>query len=79
MGYNLAIDFGTTNSVVARQDGATAAVEIVAIPNISTAPRAGERPLIPSLLYLLDGREPQVTIGQAVRDGKLDGVTDLRR
>ena len=49
-GYHLAIDFGTTNSVVARQASATAAVEIVAIPNISSAPRKSERPLIPSLL-----------------------------
>jgi molecular chaperone DnaK (HSP70)/HEAT repeat protein len=78
MGYNLAIDFGTSNSVVARQEGVADTVEIVAIPSISSVPRKGERPLIPSLLYLHDGRGPRVSIGQAVRDQKLDLQRDNR-
>lgn len=72
MGHKLAIDFGTTNSVVARWDDASGAIEIVAIPGLD-ANQADERwMLIPSLLYVHDGRSGRVSIGQAVLDRQLD-------
>ncbi len=76
MGYKLAIDFGTTNSVVARWNDDRAAAEIVAVPGFS-CPEDGERPpLIPSLLYVHE--DGSVTCGQAVLDGKLDYRRDNR-
>jgi molecular chaperone DnaK (HSP70) len=72
MGHKLAIDFGTTNSVVARWDDQTSATEVLAIPHLSVCQQDGRRPLIPSLLYVQDGRSGRVTVGQAVLDQGLE-------
>ena len=76
MGSKLAIDFGTTNSVIARWQGANSSAEIVSLPGLSAPATARQQPLIPSLLYVQpDG---SVTCGQAVIDGQLDYQRDNR-
>src|SRR5579862_1522170 len=78
MTHKLAIDFGTTNSVVARWNPDKELAEIVPVPGIS-APSDESRPsLVPSLLYVHDAAANKVTIGQGVRDGKLDYQKDNR-
>jgi molecular chaperone DnaK (HSP70) len=72
MGYKYAIDFGTTNTVIARWDETGGAAEIVSIPVISS-PAAEDRPaLVPSLVYVENGKSQQVVIGQTVRDKGYD-------
>jgi molecular chaperone DnaK (HSP70) len=66
----LAIDFGTTNSVVACQNGD--GVDILALPGLS---QPSDPPLIPSLLYVSGA---QTVAGQTVRDEGLDQETDNR-
>jgi molecular chaperone DnaK (HSP70) len=73
----LAIDFGTSNTVVARWNVATQQSEIMTLPGLvwqfGTTP-----PLIPSLVYVQDARASEVTVGQAVRDRGLDVGRDAR-
>ena len=77
MGHKIAIDFGTTNSVIAHWNNDTA--EIVAIPKIS-AQAAKDHPVsvVPSLLYVKDGKAGTMTCGQSVRDEGLDRQQDNR-
>jgi molecular chaperone DnaK (HSP70) len=77
MGQKIAIDFGTTNTVIARWDDKQEAAEIVRLPGISTDIH-DHPPLVPSLLYLHDGSTQRVTIGQAVREQNLDQQKDNR-
>ncbi len=72
----LAIDFGTTNSVVARLNGE--GPEIVALPGLSIPVQDERPPLIPSLLYVHDGKSGKTTSGQAVIDNRLDRQRDNR-
>lgn len=72
MGHKVAIDFGTTNSVVAVWNAETKTPEVVALPDLSAAPMDGTLPLIPSLLYVHDGKTGRVSLGQTVRDNTLD-------
>jgi molecular chaperone DnaK (HSP70) len=78
MNHRIAIDFGTTNSVVAHQSADTAQVEIVAVPGLAEDGHNGHPPLIPSLLYVQDGKVGRVVAGQAVRDNDLDSQRDNR-
>ncbi len=70
-----AIDFGTSNTVIARWNAATQTAETVSLPAMS-AQMKGNPPLVPSLLYVEKaavGAEMATTIvGQAVRDRGLD-------
>lgn len=67
----VAIDFGTTNSIIATWDGQTAIHQQLGL----TTPLG----LIPSLVYVHDGTNPKsVSIGQAVRDWRLDQQRDNR-
>ena len=76
MSSKLAIDFGTTNSVIARWHEADGRADLVSLPGLSLPPGSGRQPLIPSLLYVQpDG---SVTCGQAVIDGQLDYQRDNR-
>jgi molecular chaperone DnaK (HSP70) len=77
MGHKIAIDFGTTNSVISHWDERRSAAEIVSLPHISdTHP---ERPsVVPSLVYLHDAAAPHVSIGQQVREGGFDAQRDNR-
>jgi molecular chaperone DnaK (HSP70) len=62
--YMLALDFGTTNSVIAHGSGKS--VEIVDLPGISDTLPGTDISVIPSLVYV--GR--QTLIGSAARDQK---------
>ena len=73
----IAIDFGTSNTVIARWNRATQQPETLALPGISY--RSGQNPpLIPSLVYVEDAAQEKVILGQAVRDRALDLSSDPR-
>ncbi|MEP7289931.1 MAG: Hsp70 family protein [Chloroflexota bacterium] len=78
MGHKIAIDFGTTNSVVAYWNSDKETSEIITVPGISAAADADRLSLVPSLLYIHDASANKATIGQAVRDNKLDYQKDNR-
>jgi molecular chaperone DnaK (HSP70) len=70
-----AIDFGTSNTVVARWNRATEQAETVALPGISAKSSPA---VIPSLLYVESAATTQLVLGQAVRDRGLDLAQDQR-
>ncbi len=73
----IAIDFGTSNTVVARWNPITQVAEIIRLPEISL--QAEPNPaLVPSLVYVVDAARPELLVGQAVRDRGLDISSDLR-
>lgn len=73
----IAIDFGTSNTVVTRWNAATSQAETVSLPGVSQ--RLGDNPpLIPSLVYVENAHTPEVIVGQAVRDRALDLSKDPR-
>jgi molecular chaperone DnaK (HSP70) len=72
-----AIDFGTSNTVVARWNAATGKAETLTIPTLSQK-IAQNPPLIPSLLYVENGATGKTVVGQAVRDRALDTATNAR-
>lgn len=78
MGQKLAIDFGTTNSVIAQWNGDDAPATIVATPEISDITTPGLPPVVPSLLYVEDGQAGTVVCGQQVRERGLDTKRDNR-
>ncbi len=78
MGHKLAIDFGTTNSVIARWKDDTSAIEVIHVPGLSAIQEDSRRGVIPSLLYVQDGWSGRVTIGQAVLDDQLERKRDNR-
>ena len=63
MGHKLAIDFGTTNSVIARWNEERRTAEVVSIPGLSALNLEGVPPIVPSLVYVHDGQSAQVTTG----------------
>jgi molecular chaperone DnaK (HSP70) len=70
----IAIDFGTSNTVVARWNPATETPETLMLAELS----AGEPPLVPSLVYVESPAAAGVVVGQAVRDRGLDIASDPR-
>ncbi|WP_346290723.1 Hsp70 family protein [Sphaerothrix gracilis] len=73
----VAIDFGTSNTVLARWNTATQQPETLSLAVL--AQQLGDNPpLIPSLVYVKDAQTPEVVIGQAVRDRGLDLAQDTR-
>ncbi|MBE9080255.1 Hsp70 family protein [Romeria aff. gracilis LEGE 07310] len=73
----LAIDFGTSNTVVARWNAATQQPEILALDPLAWQFGANP-PLIPSLLYVEDAAQGKTVAGQGVRDRGLDIASDSR-
>ncbi|HEY9877232.1 MAG TPA: Hsp70 family protein [Leptolyngbyaceae cyanobacterium] len=73
----LAIDFGTSNTVVARWNAATQAPETLKLPGLSYS-LADNPPLIPSLVYVEQPSSGVVLAGQTVRDRGLDVTSDPR-
>jgi molecular chaperone DnaK (HSP70) len=73
----IAIDFGTSNTVVARWNPAQQQPETLKLPGLSTI-SAQNPPLIPSLLYVEDAAASRVILGQQVRDKGLDLNADSR-
>jgi molecular chaperone DnaK (HSP70) len=75
----IAVDFGTTNTVVAVWRDALQAPETIRLPGLSLPPSGSQPPLVPSLLYVLDGGPGgDVVAGQAVRAGGYDIGGDER-
>ncbi|PSB32046.1 molecular chaperone DnaK, partial [filamentous cyanobacterium Phorm 46] len=73
----IAIDFGTSNTVIARWNPAASQPETLKLPGLS-AISAQNPPLIPSLLYVEDAAQSKVIVGQQVRDKGLDLSGDSR-
>jgi molecular chaperone DnaK (HSP70) len=72
-----AIDFGTSNTAIARWNPISQQPETIALPSISH--RIGQNPdLTPSLLYVENAAAGQVLVGQQIRDRGLDIQSDPR-
>jgi len=72
-----AIDFGTSNTVVARWNAATQQPETLSVADLSV--QLGENPaLVPSLAYVQNAHQGKILAGQQVRDRGLDLNTDPR-
>ncbi|MBE9222393.1 Hsp70 family protein [Cyanobacterium stanieri LEGE 03274] len=67
----IAIDFGTSNTVIAKFDPDTQTTEIVKLTNISQKTNLNPE-LIPSLIYVKNAQNNDLLIGQTVRDQGLD-------
>ncbi len=67
----IAIDFGTSNTVIARWNPVTQQPETLSIPGLSIQ-QALNPPLIPSLVYVENAAKNQVLVGQQVRSSGLD-------
>lgn len=78
MGQKLAIDFGTTNSVIAHWNGETESAEILAPAGISNTTNPDLPTLVPSLLYVNNGKSGEIVCGQSVRDQALDTMRNNR-
>jgi molecular chaperone DnaK (HSP70) len=78
MGYKLAIDFGTTNSVIACWNDEKDDAEVIAIPPITDMTVSERPPIVPSLIYVDDAKAGKFTIGQTVREQNKDGQKDNR-
>lgn len=72
-----AIDFGTSNTVVARWNEATQQPETLSLGDLSLK-LSQNPPLIPSLLYVQNAAQGQAIAGQMVRDRGLDVTSDPR-
>lgn len=73
----IAIDFGTSNTCIARWNPVTQQPETLSLPGLSL--QLGHNPpLIPSLVYVEDASQKKVVVGQAVRDRGLDLTSDPR-
>ena len=78
MSHKYAIDFGTTNSIVARWDDSSEVAQILSLPELSDVSVGDHLPMIPSLVYIQDAVTDSVVCGQAVRDRGLDQQQDNR-
>lgn len=73
----IAIDFGTSNTVVSRWNPATQQPETLKLQGLSLVSTQNPT-LIPSLVYLSNAVKNQVIVGQQVRDQGYDVSNDLR-
>jgi molecular chaperone DnaK (HSP70) len=74
----LAIDFGTSNTLIAEWNEAAQAPRTLRLPPYSSMPGEGAVSTVPSLLYVEDAAAPTVQLGQQVRDGGFDVAGDRR-
>lgn len=72
-----AIDFGTSNTVIARWNSVKGQPETINLPGLSVQ-QSQNPPLIPSLVYVEDAALAKVVVGQQVRDRGLDLATNPR-
>jgi molecular chaperone DnaK (HSP70) len=75
MKHKLAIDFGTTNTVLARWNDKKDDSEIINLDGIGYKASDDLPHLVPSLVYINDGKSGAITCGQRVR---VDGL-NLKR
>ncbi|HRF98887.1 MAG TPA: hypothetical protein PLZ51_26940, partial [Aggregatilineales bacterium] len=78
MGHKLGIDFGTTNSVIARWDDDKQDSEVILINGLSDTSDKNLPPVVPSLLYVNDGQKRVITCGVNVRLQGLDNQQNNR-
>ena len=78
MNHPLAIDFGTTNTVIARWDDKADRPVTLTLPGLSVGAPNDPAASVPSLVYVQDGQAGRAVTGQAVRDGALDRRRDNR-
>lgn len=78
MGYKIAIDFGTTNSVIARWNAEQEDAEIVSLAGLSDSANAERPSVVPSLLYVEEGQAPSLHYGQAIHTLHLDSQRNNR-
>lgn len=74
---SLAIDFGTSNTAIARWNPVTGKAELVKLPGLSQQ-LSSQPPLIPSLVYVEDAAAEKVLAGQTLRDRGLDFANNTR-
>jgi molecular chaperone DnaK (HSP70) len=72
----VAVDLGSTNTVVAAADGEQVAV--LDVGGLSQSTDDGRPPLIPSLVYVRDARTVDILVGQQVLDAGLAQRADPR-
>ncbi|WP_414530431.1 Hsp70 family protein [Nodularia chucula] len=73
----IAIDFGTSNTVIARWNPVTQQPETINIPALSLQ-QSRNPPIIPSLIYIEDATQGKVLVGQEVRDRGFDLKNETR-
>ena len=73
----IAIDFGTSNTVITRWNPVTQQAETLNLPGLSSQQYLNP-PLIPSLVYVENANSGNIIAGQQVRDRGLDLKTDTR-
>lgn len=73
----IAIDFGTSNTVVSRWNPVTQQAETLKLPGLSQI-SSQNPPVIPSLVYLKDASQGEIFLGQQVRDNGYDISQDAR-
>jgi molecular chaperone DnaK (HSP70) len=73
----IAIDFGTSNTVITRWNPVTQQPETLSFPGLSIQQNLNP-PLIPSLVYVEDATQGKVLVGQQVRDRGLDIKAEQR-
>jgi molecular chaperone DnaK (HSP70) len=78
MGYKLAIDFGTTNSVIARWEESSEKAEIVVIPGLTDSTLPDHPAVVPSLVYVTNAKADDTKIGMEVREAGFDRQRDNR-
>lgn len=66
----LAIDFGTSNTVLCRWNAVTQSAEVLTLEQV--AQRASGPAVVPSLLYVENAQQNQVLVGQPIRDRGLE-------
>lgn len=73
----IAIDFGTSNTVITRINPVTGESEIVKLANLAQK-NTNLPPIIPSLVYVNNAQNDDLIIGQKVRDKGLDNKNNQR-
>jgi molecular chaperone DnaK (HSP70) len=73
----IAIDFGTSNTVITRWNPVTQQPETLSFPGLSIQHHLNP-PVIPSLVYVEDATQGKILVGQQVRDLGLDIKAEQR-
>ncbi|MEA5575805.1 Hsp70 family protein [Anabaena sp. UHCC 0451] len=73
----IAIDFGTSNTVITRWNPVTQQSETLTLPGLSIQ-QSLNPPMIPSLVYVEEASQGKILVGQQVRDRGLDLKGDTR-
>ncbi|MES1024284.1 Hsp70 family protein [Gloeocapsa sp. BRSZ] len=73
----IAIDFGTSNTCIARWNPITQKPETISLAGLSVQ-QGLNPPLVPSLVYVEEAAQKKVIVGQAVRDRGLDLTSNPR-